>query len=157
MRSGISMTNLNESEVCEGGVDAPGGITRAAIDRGRDEPANLTDPLDVIESGTRYDTRLCSRKQRGGDTTFSHAIDDASDSTDDDNEAVTLDDVVHCVVIPNYQEPVGTLARTLDTLAAQRRAPDCMVIVLAMEARESWLESGGASYLLICESNLRYE
>ena len=44
-------------------------------------------------------------------------------------------DVVHVVVIPNYKEPEETLARTLDTLAAQANKGN-IVVVLAMEARD---------------------
>jgi hypothetical protein len=46
------------------------------------------------------------------------------------------DDVRHIVVIPNYKEPLPTLRRTLQTLAAQDVA-DQIFVVLAMEAREA--------------------
>ena len=73
------------------------------------------------------------------DAPFRRAIDDAADAAaaDADAEAARVEDVVHLVVIPNYKEPVATLARTLDTLAAQWRAPECMVAVLAMEGRDA--------------------
>mmetsp|Transcript_23783 Transcript_23783/g.64042 ORF Transcript_23783/g.64042 Transcript_23783/m.64042 type:complete len:278 (+) Transcript_23783:1096-1929(+) len=48
---------------------------------------------------------------------------------------IQFDDVVHVVVIPNFAEPVETLARTLDTLAAQAHSQQ-LVVVLAMEARD---------------------
>ncbi|MBI2767351.1 MAG: hypothetical protein HYX53_15760 [Chloroflexi bacterium] len=41
----------------------------------------------------------------------------------------------HMVIIPNYKESESGLARTLDSLAAQRNAAQ-LVIVMAMEARE---------------------
>ena len=45
------------------------------------------------------------------------------------------DEVFHVVVIPNYQEPLAILRRTLASLAAQQNAAQ-IVVVLAMEARE---------------------
>lgn len=42
----------------------------------------------------------------------------------------------HMVIIPNYREDEDELARTLDSLAGQANA-DQLVVVLAMEARES--------------------
>jgi hypothetical protein len=46
-------------------------------------------------------------------------------------------DVWHVVLLPNHTEPAPVLRRTLDALAAQVDAPERLVVVLAMEERES--------------------
>jgi glycosyltransferase involved in cell wall biosynthesis len=46
------------------------------------------------------------------------------------------DDVQHVVIIPNYNEPLEVLRRTLDNLKNQCEADSRMTIVLAMEAGE---------------------
>lgn len=51
------------------------------------------------------------------------------------NAPIRFADVVHVVIVPNYAEPIETLARTLDTLQAQGSASQ-IVVVLAMEARD---------------------
>lgn len=48
-----------------------------------------------------------------------------------------LDDVHHVVIIPNYKEPMGVLRRTLQGLAEQKDAQQCLTVVLAMEEREA--------------------
>lgn len=53
------------------------------------------------------------------------------------------DDVHHVVVIPNYEEPVGVLCRTLEALAAQRDARQRLSVVLAMEEREAGASAKG--------------
>jgi len=45
-------------------------------------------------------------------------------------------DVHHVVVVPNYREPIDILQRTLEGLALQQDAPNCLTVVLAMEERE---------------------
>ena len=45
-------------------------------------------------------------------------------------------DVRHVVLIPNYREPAEVLDRTLKSLAAQHRAAQRLIVVLAMEERE---------------------
>lgn len=45
-------------------------------------------------------------------------------------------DVRHVVLLPNYREPVDVLVRTLEGLAAQHRARERLIVVLAMEERE---------------------
>ncbi len=46
-------------------------------------------------------------------------------------------DVWHVVLLPNHTEPVSVVRRTLDALAAQGDAQERLVVVLAMEERES--------------------
>jgi hypothetical protein len=53
----------------------------------------------------------------------------------------------HLIVIPNYREAESELRRTIDSLAAQPNAAQ-LVVVLAMEARESGAE-GKATRLLL--------
>ncbi|MCA9913478.1 MAG: hypothetical protein KC496_09010, partial [Anaerolineae bacterium] len=50
--------------------------------------------------------------------------------------ALPLETVHHLVLIPNYKEPLSVLRRTLEALAKQDNATECMTIVLAMEAGE---------------------
>lgn len=47
------------------------------------------------------------------------------------------DDVHHVVVIPNYNEPLKILRRTLDQLKIQHNASNSITIILAMEGSES--------------------
>lgn len=56
---------------------------------------------------------------------------------EEDSSRLRYEDVVHVVAIPNYKESTATLRRTLSTLAAQRDARRALVIVLAMEARDT--------------------
>ncbi|HTE84006.1 MAG TPA: hypothetical protein VK821_04685, partial [Dehalococcoidia bacterium] len=56
------------------------------------------------------------------------------------------DDVRHIVIIPNYKEPLPTLRRTLDSLAAQDVASQ-IYVVLAMEGREHGAEAKAESLL----------
>ncbi len=51
-------------------------------------------------------------------------------------EALSWDEVIHVVIIPNYKEPISVLAKTLENLAQQDDAARSLVIVLAMEAAE---------------------
>jgi hypothetical protein len=51
-------------------------------------------------------------------------------------ESLPLDSVHHLVVIPNYQEEVAVLRRSLDRLAEQAHARTSISLVLAMEAAE---------------------
>ena len=51
--------------------------------------------------------------------------------------APILRSVHHVVIIPNYNEPLAILARTLDGLARQGCARRRLIVVLAMEASES--------------------
>ncbi len=53
----------------------------------------------------------------------------------------------HMVIIPNYKEAEESLARTIDSLAAQGAASQ-LVVVLAMEAREPGAEEKAASLLV---------
>ena len=48
----------------------------------------------------------------------------------------TPSDVWHVVIVPNYKEPLEILRRTVSALAAQHRATERLVLVLAMEERE---------------------
>lgn len=50
--------------------------------------------------------------------------------------SLPLDVVHHVVIIPNYQESIDLLRRTLRHLARQVRAAESMSVVLAMESRE---------------------
>lgn len=52
-------------------------------------------------------------------------------------DSLDWDVVRHIVIIPNYKEPPGVLAATLDNLAAQSNARDQLIIVMAMEAAEA--------------------
>jgi hypothetical protein len=45
-------------------------------------------------------------------------------------------DVRHIVVVPNYKEPIEVLERTVGALAAQHRADERIIAVLAMEERD---------------------
>jgi hypothetical protein len=54
-----------------------------------------------------------------------------------DASALAWEDVLHVVIIPNYDEPLPLLQRTLTALAQQSQARERLVIVLAMEAREA--------------------
>jgi hypothetical protein len=56
------------------------------------------------------------------------------------------DDVRHIVIIPNYKEPLATLRRTLQSVAAQDVAEQIFV-VLAMESREPGAEEKGQSLI----------
>jgi cellulose synthase/poly-beta-1,6-N-acetylglucosamine synthase-like glycosyltransferase len=47
------------------------------------------------------------------------------------------DDIYHVVIIPNYQEPIQILRRTLENLCQQYEASKRIIIVLAMEAGET--------------------
>lgn len=51
--------------------------------------------------------------------------------------AFAWDAVQHIVIIPNYEEPVELLQRSLDNLAQSALAKQSMTIVLAMEAAEA--------------------
>jgi hypothetical protein len=53
-------------------------------------------------------------------------------------------DVCHVVIIPNYKEPIEVLERTIDALAAQHRATECIIPVFAMEERETDAADKGA-------------
>ncbi len=56
----------------------------------------------------------------------------------EDRSATSLDwdDVHHLVIIPNYNESMKVLCRTLDSLSAQRNARTQISVLLAMEAAE---------------------
>lgn len=58
-------------------------------------------------------------------------------------DSLPLDAVCHLVLIPNYNENVGVLRRTLDRLAGQVNASRVMTVVLAMEAAESGAAAKG--------------
>lgn len=51
--------------------------------------------------------------------------------------ALVWDTVQHVVIIPNYEEPIELLQRSLDNLAQSALAKQNMTIVLAMEAAEA--------------------
>ncbi len=53
-----------------------------------------------------------------------------------DNTMPLWDDIHHVVIIPNYQEPLEILQRTLDRLAIQYNASQSISIILAMEGGE---------------------
>ncbi len=59
-------------------------------------------------------------------------------------DSLPLDAVHHVVIIPNYQEDVSILRRTLDCLAQQAPASASMTVVLAMEALEPGAAEKGA-------------
>lgn len=48
-----------------------------------------------------------------------------------------FNDIVHICVIPTYKEPLGTLRKTVGTLAAQTCAKERLIVVLATESRDS--------------------
>lgn len=54
----------------------------------------------------------------------------------DPHDAILLEAVHHLVIVPNYNEPVAVLERTLTHLSAQANAGHAMTVVLAMEAAE---------------------
>ncbi|MEO9255694.1 MAG: hypothetical protein ABI305_09150 [Tepidiformaceae bacterium] len=58
----------------------------------------------------------------------------------------------HMVIIPNYKESETSLARTLDSLAAQANANQ-LVIVMAMEARESTARAKAARLVMRYRTN----
>jgi cellulose synthase/poly-beta-1,6-N-acetylglucosamine synthase-like glycosyltransferase len=51
-------------------------------------------------------------------------------------ESNRVDDVHHVAIIPNYEEPLELLCRTLHALAVQEGARRSLTVVLAMEERE---------------------
>lgn len=51
-------------------------------------------------------------------------------------DALPWEVVHHVVIVPNYKEPIPVLRRTLDGLAGQYRARQCVTIMMAMEAGE---------------------
>lgn len=54
----------------------------------------------------------------------------------DSSNRIPLEAVHHLVIVPNYNEPVAVLERTLTHLGAQANAGRAMTVVLAMEAAE---------------------
>ncbi|KAL4750063.1 hypothetical protein BDW72DRAFT_213611 [Aspergillus terricola var. indicus] len=52
--------------------------------------------------------------------------------------AERAEEVTHAIIIPNYNEDVGTLRETLDVLARHPRARSQYEIYLAMEEKEAW-------------------
>lgn len=52
------------------------------------------------------------------------------------DESLAWDDVHHLVIIPNYNEPIVILRRTLNALKEQYQADKRITIILAMEATE---------------------
>jgi cellulose synthase/poly-beta-1,6-N-acetylglucosamine synthase-like glycosyltransferase len=54
-------------------------------------------------------------------------------------------EVHHVVIVPNYREPLGILARTLGGLAAQANAAHQLTVVLAMEAADPDAETKAAA------------
>ena len=55
----------------------------------------------------------------------------------EDEAGVNWDDVQHLVIIPNYDESLDILTRTLEQLSIQRDAKSQISIILAMEASEA--------------------
>ncbi len=55
----------------------------------------------------------------------------------EDEAGVDWDDVQHLVIIPNYDESLDILTRTLEQLSIQRDAKSQISIILAMEASEA--------------------
>lgn len=55
--------------------------------------------------------------------------------------------VRHVVLVPNLNEPVEVLERTLGALAAQHRASERLIVVLAMEQREPGAEPKAAGII----------
>ncbi len=55
----------------------------------------------------------------------------------EDEVGVNWDDVQHLVIIPNYDESLDILTRTLEQLSIQRDAKSQISIILAMEASEA--------------------
>ena len=62
-------------------------------------------------------------------------------------DAPAWDSARHMVIIPNYKESEEGLARTLDSLAAQANSRQ-LVIVMAMEARETGAHAKAAALIL---------
>ncbi|KAI9343145.1 glycosyl transferase family group 2-domain-containing protein [Obelidium mucronatum] len=54
---------------------------------------------------------------------------------------LTVDDVFHVIVVPNYKESVGTLTETLDVLASHSLAKTNYKVCLAMEENEAGSEA----------------
>jgi|TARA_B100000683_G_scaffold24522_1_gene22672 hypothetical protein len=48
-----------------------------------------------------------------------------------------FNDIIHICVIPTYKEPLGTLRKTVGTLAAQTCANERLIVVLATESRDT--------------------
>jgi len=48
-----------------------------------------------------------------------------------------FNDIIHICVIPTYKEPLGTLRKTVSTLAAQTCAKERLIVVLATESRDT--------------------
>ncbi|KAJ3018023.1 UNVERIFIED_CONTAM: hypothetical protein HDU68_011363 [Siphonaria sp. JEL0065] len=55
----------------------------------------------------------------------------------DDDELLTVQDVMHVIVVPNYKETVGTLTETLDVLGSHALAKTNYKVCLAMEENEA--------------------
>ncbi|KAJ3024861.1 UNVERIFIED_CONTAM: hypothetical protein HDU68_007704 [Siphonaria sp. JEL0065] len=54
-----------------------------------------------------------------------------------DDELMTIQEVMHVIVVPNYKETLGTLTETLDVLASHALAKTNYKVCLAMEENES--------------------
>ena len=48
-----------------------------------------------------------------------------------------FNDIVHICVIPTYKEPLGTLRKTIGTLATQTCAKERLIVVMATESRDT--------------------
>lgn len=79
-----------------------------------------------------YANQMGLRKIREWEQTDWHAYYQTHRNAD----SLEWDDVQHVVIIPNYNEPLEVLRRTLDNLKHQCEANERMTIVLAMEAGE---------------------
>jgi hypothetical protein len=55
------------------------------------------------------------------------------------------EDVHHVVLVPNYKETAGVLEATIQGVARQHRASECVTLVLAMEAKEPGSAEKGAA------------
>ncbi len=53
------------------------------------------------------------------------------------NDVIPWHEIRHVVVVPNYNEPIETLRKTVEGLVCQREVAERIWVVLAMEAKES--------------------
>ncbi|KAF7561142.1 hypothetical protein G7046_g3019 [Stylonectria norvegica] len=75
---------------------------------------------------------------------YSSTVSEAGDSDPDtytEGGHLTVDRVIHAIIIPNYKEELDTLKETLDVLASHPQAHDSYDIYLGMEQREDNAES----------------
>ncbi|KAL4740556.1 glycosyl transferase family group 2-domain-containing protein [Aspergillus similis] len=71
------------------------------------------------------------------DDPFSTALDKGFRRASVAEVAELVEDVTHAIIIPNYNEDIGTLEETLDVLARHPRARSQYEIYLAMEEKEA--------------------